>query len=228
MSHLLNMYFLRRELGTIRTCSYLVRNDKTSDKTVVLFQLLDSVCMCWEYLPVRSLYPCSVEERATASRLQCPCRKQPWLLLMRANGQCRMDRGWHDAYFPIFASRSWQSFRKTLNCLTVPPEWHYGDVEDLRQFFSRKIHQGVEGGSWEPRLERWMESFEQHNDTLHWFLMGWGFWYLVIAVSIGWFNAIPRGFLGGMSPKKLAVWCDSSFVWDSLHFHGYCWENFSL
>ena len=62
-----------------------------------------------------------------------------------------------------------------------------------------------------------------------------GFWYVVIAVSIGWFMVIPRRFLGSMSPnldgcppKKLAVWCDSWFVWDSSHFHGYCWECFSL
>ena len=65
---------------------------------------------------------------------------------------------------------------------------------------------------------------------------GW-FWYLVIAVNrvIHGDSRIPRKFLGSMSPnldgcppKKLAVWCDSWFVWDSLHFHGYCWENFSL
>ena len=76
-----------------------------------------------------------------------------------------------------------------------------------------------------------MEPFGQHSDTLHWFLLNWGFWYFVIAVSIGWFIVIPRHVtqLGRMSPEKVGslVWFLVTLGFGILHFHGYCWENFS-
>ena len=83
-----------------------------------------------------------------------------------------------------------------------------------------------------------MESLGQHYDTLHGFLLNWGFWYLIIAerhrVIHSDSQKVPRRYvtqLGWMSPPKVG-----SLVWFLVplrilnfeFFHGCCWENFSL
>ena len=60
----------------------------------------------------------------------------------------------------------------------------------------------------ERSIKELKDEAESLSWSVEWILLGrtmkhmsWGFWYLVIAVSIGWFMAIPRRFLGGMSPN---------------------------
>ena len=178
--------------------------------------------MCWAYLPVRSLYPCSVEEHAAASRLQCPCGKQPWLFKMRATGQCRKDRGWHDAYFfhfcikklPIFL----QNIQSSDGATRATPQWSGRPeavllTKDPSRSWRRKLRAsaGALNGV-----------FGQHNDTLHGFL----FELRVLVPCNCRKHRVIHGYsqkvLGSMSPnldgcppKKLAVWCDSWSLWDS-------------
>ena len=182
--------------------------------------------MYCEYLRVRSLYPCSAEEHAAASRLQCAGfdeSKRPvqngkrltwWIFL-----HCSCQRG---SNLSEKRSIAWQCHQSD----TTVTSKTWGIYSKERSI--KELKEEAESLGWRVA----------HKATLHCFRMNWWFWYLVIAVSIGWFMVIPRRFLEGMSinldgcpPKKvgsLVVWLLLPLGFWALHVQGFCWENLSL
>ena len=136
--------------------------------------------MYCEYLWVRSLYPCSAEEHAAASRLQCPCRTWLWSFWWGQTTSVEWTEVDMMEYICLVLAKEVTTFMKNAQ---LPDGATRVTWKTWRHLFWRKIDQGVEGGSWEPWLKCWMESFGAHNDMLHCFCMNWWFWYVVIAVG---------------------------------------------